>query len=206
MSREIDVWGKDLESVVHLLLDAKAKGESVYCNFNGHKLYSDTISMDSAFMEVMGKTKEEADKELRQIQESLQAMRQQNGILNWVKKGQALIFPERYDEWKVCVIDCAFAGYGPLLDVALEIMQALENGATIEEASKMFIEQNHSASTESIVTKIIFNFSKKGPEFCEAIAYRGICSESKQKIEEKKSENFQLTQANSQIASGSKSF
>ncbi len=55
--------GKNLESVVYLLLSYKADGSHVYCDFNGHKLYSDTVTMESAYLEVCGKTKEQVEED-----------------------------------------------------------------------------------------------------------------------------------------------
>ena len=54
--------GDDLEDAVYQLLDAKARGEQVYGKFNGHIFYSDTVTMDSAYMEIFGHTKEENDR------------------------------------------------------------------------------------------------------------------------------------------------
>ncbi len=62
MEKEIEVYG-NLESAVYTLLAAKARGEHVYCNFNGHRLHSDSVTMDSAYQEVCGCTKEEFDKQ-----------------------------------------------------------------------------------------------------------------------------------------------
>lgn len=51
-----------LEEVVKDLLEAKARGEHLYGDFNGHVLCSDTVTMDSAYLEVTGYTKAEFDK------------------------------------------------------------------------------------------------------------------------------------------------
>lgn len=60
MKREIEVMpGKGLEDVVSELITARENGESVYCKFNGHTLDSDTVTMDSAFLEVTGRTKDD---------------------------------------------------------------------------------------------------------------------------------------------------
>lgn len=212
MQREIKLSaGSNLESAVYTLLAAKARGESVYCEFNGHKLYSDTVSMDSAYMEVTGQTKADFDKaqeEWRQNyerEEKIAKQKAQDNIPNWIEKGQTLIFPERYAEWEKCVV--ARAGdlyHGLELDSALEIMQALENGATMEEASKMLDGQGHSGMSASLVRNIIFTFSSKGPEFWEATAYGEISPENKQILEAKKQENMQLAQANGPKTNGPK--
>ena len=63
MTRKIEfAIGSTIESAVYELLAAKARGEQVYGDFNGHKLYSDTVTMDSAYTEIMGCTKAEFDK------------------------------------------------------------------------------------------------------------------------------------------------
>ena len=71
MIRKIELApGSNIESVVYDLLAAKARGEYVYAEFNGHKLYSDTVTMDSAYMEIKGCTKEEFDKKRAEWRES----------------------------------------------------------------------------------------------------------------------------------------
>lgn len=61
-NRKIDIssW-KTLDSVVYLLLAYKADGKHVYCDFNGHRLYSDTVSMESAYSETGGKNVQKSE-------------------------------------------------------------------------------------------------------------------------------------------------
>ena len=51
--------GETIEDVVNKLLDYKERGEHVYTYFNGHKLHSDTVSLDSAYLEITGYTQQE---------------------------------------------------------------------------------------------------------------------------------------------------
>lgn len=204
MEREIEVLGgSTLESVVYTLLAAKSRGEHVYCIFNGHKLHSDSVSMDSAYMEVCGYTKAEHDHKMNEWQENykkqeeIAKQRAKENIPSWIKKGQELIFPERYEEWEKCVQARANDLYHGLeLDSALEIMQALENGASMEEASKILYNQGHSGMSASLVRNILFSFSSRGPEFWEATAYGEISPENKKILEDKKQENMKLAQIN----------
>ena len=75
--------GDNLESAVYTLLAEKARGKHVYCIFNGHTLHSDTVTMDSAYIELFGCTKEEFDKlhdannKLRELKENLRKEREQ---------------------------------------------------------------------------------------------------------------------------------
>ena len=71
MERKIEIRpGDNLESVVYTLLAAKARGEHVYCNFNGHELHSDNVTMDSAYTEVMGCTKAEYEQRMKEWREN----------------------------------------------------------------------------------------------------------------------------------------
>jgi hypothetical protein len=54
--------GRDVEAAVNKLLEYKMKGELVLGKFNGTILYSDTVTMDGAYLEITGMTKAELDK------------------------------------------------------------------------------------------------------------------------------------------------
>lgn len=203
MKEIIMLPGDTIEQAVLRLLEAKEKGESVYCDFNGHKLYSDTVSMDSAYLEITGKTKVDFDKEKEEWckkyleDEKNWKKHASENISNWIEKGEKLIFPERYDDWIKCVITCARGiYYGLDLDYALEIMTLLKDGSTIEQVLEVFKGQSHSGTIESIVRQIVFLFSDRGPEFIEATAYDEISLEDKKIIEAKKQENIKLTEIN----------
>lgn len=73
MERKIEINpGEELESAVHTLLEAKARGEHVYCDFNGHELHSDSVTMDSAYIEVLGCTKAEWDQKEKEMLENFE--------------------------------------------------------------------------------------------------------------------------------------
>lgn len=66
-----------LESAVYTLLAAKARGQHVWCYFNGHKLYSDNVTMDRVYLEVTGRTKKEFDKQLLESREQFKKSMQE---------------------------------------------------------------------------------------------------------------------------------
>ena len=72
-----------LESAVYTLLAAKARVQHVWCEFNEHKLYSDKVTMDSAYLEVIGRTKKEYDQQLlerlEQFEKALQEAKLEEG-------------------------------------------------------------------------------------------------------------------------------
>ena len=69
--------GDNLESAVYTLLAAKARGQHVWCEFNGHKLYSDNVTKYSAYLEVTGHTKQEVDQYLLECQKKYEKEKNQ---------------------------------------------------------------------------------------------------------------------------------
>ena len=196
---KIDFYGTTLDECVNSLLKLQKRGESVFVEFNGHKLYSCDVTMDSAYMEVTGKTKAEFDKareEWRQKYEEEQARKEEEAkakIPSWIEKGEAYIYPERMEKWKECVeVRAGDLYHGMDLDATLAIMEKLENGATIEEAKELFESQGHSGSSAGIVRNMLFTFAKRGPEFYESTARRDLTDEEKKQIEDKKREKQEL--------------
>ena len=90
----------------------------------------------------------------------------------WINKGKELIYPELQLKWVRCVdarIEELY--YGRDLSIALDIMEALEND-NFDEALKIFV--NLSSSIDSaIISNIVLEFSKKGPDFFEQI-YKNV--------------------------------
>ena len=204
MAKKIELpIGSNIDKAVNKLLEAKSRGESVYCEFNGHILYSDTVTMDSAYLEITGLTKEAHDKELEESSKNYKIEYAKNkkkaieNIPSWIEQGKKLIFSERHKEWEKAVIARANDLYHGLeLDAALEIMQAIEDGIDMKQVAKMLDGQGHSGMSASLVRNIVFHFSSKGPEFCEATAYGEISPEEKHAFEVKKQENIELRRAN----------
>jgi len=201
--------GSNIESAVTTLLQARANGENAFIEFNGHKLYSADVTMDSAYLEITGKTKEQSDKDQAEWSKNYEkeyAVAQERAkanIPNWVEKGKPFIFPERHEEWQLCVEGRASDLYhGSDLDASLEIMEALENGASMEEAKALFNKQGHSGASGVMVRNILFSFTNRGPEFWEATAYGEISPESQKAIADKKQENIQLQKAKNQSPPG----
>jgi hypothetical protein len=53
--------GNTIEQAVNELLSYKQHGKLVYGKFNGVTLHSDTVTIDSAYKKITGKTKAEFD-------------------------------------------------------------------------------------------------------------------------------------------------
>lgn len=115
-------------------------------------------------------------------------------VLGWIEEGQSLVLPEKRKAWKKYVVksykDKTY--HGVEIDRALEIMQALEDGASIEQAKAILGSQGHSGLSEVIVRNLLVEFSSRGPEFYEATAWTQLPPKKQKFIEEKKKENIKL--------------
>jgi len=69
--REIEFSvGCNVEEAVNKLLNYKERGILACGDFNGHILYSDTVTMNGAYKEIIGKTKAELEKEHQEWKEN----------------------------------------------------------------------------------------------------------------------------------------
>ncbi|HBP43456.1 MAG TPA: hypothetical protein DD621_02060 [Clostridiales bacterium] len=112
-------------------------------------------------------------------------------IPQWIERGNKIIYPERQKYWAKCVEARAKGMYhGQDLEDALKIMESLDSNPDFKEAKKIFCSQDHSGISFGIVSRILFEFSKKGPEFYEMIVPKMEIDEESQKIiNQKKIEN-----------------
>ena len=74
----------------------------------------------------------------------------------YMKRGQEIIDPKLIGRWEECVdIRMGDLYQGWDLDAALDIIERLNNGASLEEARRMLDEQGHSGSSFAITISII---------------------------------------------------
>lgn len=175
-----------LEDCAKFLEQAKRDGQNISYEFNGHTLYSEFDTPDTCFLKVCGKTQEErriADEKWRkeyQEREAKESAEAQAKIPEWKKRGEALIYPKRKENWHKCVEGRANDLYhGSDLVNAMEVMEALEEGKTIKEATKIAEDAGHSGASWGMMMRIVTTFSKQGPAF-----YRANNKEIKPETEE----------------------
>ena len=58
-NRMIEVEARNIDDMVSELLEYKSRRERVCTVFNGKTIYSDTVSLDGAYLAITGKTKAE---------------------------------------------------------------------------------------------------------------------------------------------------
>ena len=76
---EVDlIGGASIDEAVEILLKYKAEGKQAFCDFNGHKLYSDTVTLDSAYIQITGSNKEDYERSQRILQQQAKEMRERS--------------------------------------------------------------------------------------------------------------------------------
>lgn len=140
-------------------------------SFNGHMLYSDTVTLDSAFKEITGLSKAEYDKkeEERRNRYKKEEEEHQQAIPDlveaWKAKGREVLTEDKIELWdKIVPIRLNDLYRGMELGNCLDIIKILNNG-TLEEAKKAIYDQNHSGMSFGLVCSMVKEFSSKGEEF-----------------------------------------
>jgi len=170
--RKIEFGFGHLESAVEELTRYKERGELVYGEFNGQKLYSDTDNLDSCFVKVTGKTKAEFDEaerirndeyeqELKRHKESIPELTKE-----WIAKGNNIL-DEKYRElWAKCVpirLDDLYRGME--LGNCLEIVDQLNKGCELEKVKVLIENKGHSGMSFGLVCSMVKSFCDRGNEF-----------------------------------------
>ena len=186
----------DLDDAVKLLGDYKAQKKNVYYEFNGHKLYSMLDDVDSCYQKVVGMSKKDFEVRQARLHKEMEEKRAaeekkaEEKIPEWIERGKKFIYPQQEEMWKYCVDVRAHDLYhGNDLENALNIMECLDNGGTIEEANKILDDENHSGTSYGITLSIVLSFSKRGPEFYRAVRGENISERQMKELEKIEKEN-----------------
>ena len=171
--REIQLeFGGNIDSAMKLLNEYKAKNELVFINFNGQELYSDIDDLDSDYVKVTGKTKEQFDEHQRLIREEYEEEKRKHEesipelTTEWIKKGNKILDKEYHELWNECVpIRLSDLYRGMELGASLEIIDKLNKNCSLDEAKDIIDNQGHSGMSYSLVRSMVKSFCKRGNEF-----------------------------------------
>lgn len=172
---KISCWGYRLKDVVSELLWNKQQGKEVCCDFNGVTLTSSDVTLDNAYLAVTGMTYAECqENEKRSIEKWKQEEEEYKREVPSLKKQYLidslyLIKPEQIDEWVKVVgarLSDLYKGFD--LAAAIDILKALDGGASIKEAKNIIDNQGHSGMSYGVVRLIVKQFSPRGQEFWDA--------------------------------------
>lgn len=168
--------GCDIETAINELLKYKEKGKLVSVNFNGHMLYSDTVTHDSAYLEVTGKTKADWNKEREEmLQKLIRGQKEHETKIpeltkEWIEKGHKILDEQYWAEWDKCVpIRLNDLYRGMELQACLEIIEPLNNGCDLEKAKEIIVNQDHSGMSFGLVRAMVKVFCDRGEEFAKFV-------------------------------------
>jgi hypothetical protein len=167
--------GDTIEDAINELKTYHEKGIKVNGSFNGKILYSDSDTIDSAYIKITGKTKIENDRLQQEWLEEYKRKEKEHKekipelIKEWVAKGKEILSEDKWELWEKCVpmrLNDLYKGFE--LGCCLEIIKAL-NTKTFEDAKKIIDEQDHSGMSFGLICSMLISFSDKGKEFVEYI-------------------------------------
>ena len=173
---KVELFG-NLDEVVRELILLRRRGFDAYCEFNGHRLYSSNVTLDSAYLEVTGYTYreylEESKKQLERWEREKQEKKQKsrNKTPEWIARGRELIPEELWQEWEECIeIRIEDLYNGREIEDALVIMEAHKAGQSIAEISKLIDNQGHSGMSYGMLRSIIKHFYPAGTQLFEELS------------------------------------
>jgi hypothetical protein len=170
--RKIEFGFGDISSAVKELNQHKERGELVYGEFNGQKLYSDIDNEDSAYKKITGKTKAECDAERKAENDRYKEEQRKHKdaipelTKEWIEKGNTILDEKYRETWAKCVpirLDDLYQGME--LQMCLDIVIELNNNCTLEEAKAIIESQGHSGMSFGLVCSMVKSFCDRGTEF-----------------------------------------
>ena len=172
---------------------AKELGEPVRFRYGGHEFHSDTVTEDIIYLTTYGMNKEQHDKAIAKelYNAKIEAMKMDEKKPGFIKRGLELVYFERFPQWEECVDNFSNNKYGGNpIEIALEIMEALNRGERVAVAAKMINSNNKKLN--KLVEDIVFRYSKKGPDFKEYMLGENMTADDMIKIEQMKKMNTRL--------------
>lgn len=168
--------GNTIEHAVNELLSYKKEGKLVCGEFNGIILYSNTVTMDSAYRKITGKTKAEFDKSQKEWKEKYDKKKKEHEdkipelTKLWMGKGREVLSEDRWEYWdKIVPVRLNDLYQGMELGASLDVVRILNNNGTLDEAKEKIDSQNHSGMSLGLVCAMVKEFSDRGKEFVEYI-------------------------------------
>lgn len=165
-----------IDDVVAELLEYKKNDKLACTDFNGHKLYSDTVTIDNAYLEIVGKTKSEYDKAQKEWREKIIREQEEHKAKipelteKWIKEGHKILDEKYWSFWDECVpIRLEDLYHGMELKACLDIVEPLNNGCSLEKAKEIIESQDHSGMSYGLVRAMVVEFCDRGEEFAKYI-------------------------------------
>lgn len=176
---EYDFSSNDLDGCFAELMKYRDDGKQVCFNFNGNMLYSDTETLDSAYLKVTNMTKAGFDKyKQQQALEYKQQIEEHEAKIPeltkaMIEKGHKLLSESLWEEWDSIVpIRLKDLYQGMELGQCLDLVQLLEEEDGFNKAKALIESQGHSGMSFGLISCMVEAFSPKGKEFIKFLENR----------------------------------
>ena len=159
------------EDTIEKLKQAREKGENVFTEHYGSRVYSLFQTEDDWWKIFSGGTKEEyiAKEAKREAEERAKLMPVAKPYLDRAEK---VLYPERMAEFEKMLFDSIkqfnYQKVSPVIAIGLDYVEKLENGSTSREVKRDMAKANFSG-IEYNIKGFVFRFYKKGPEFLRKV-------------------------------------
>ena len=188
--RKIDVSNMTIDEAFYEMKYCEENGEHVSCRKGGHVFHSIDVTLDDMYETLTGMTREQFTKEnAKQLyNEKVDAMRMEEKKPEFISRGLNLVYFENFPQWEKCVEYYSNNKYGGNpVEIALDIMEALNHGERLSVVTKMI--NSDSQKLNKLVEDIVFRYSKKGPDFKEYILGKDITAKDMKEIEDQRKKN-----------------
>lgn len=177
-SREFSEWFKwykgyndgELEAILNSL--KTNKGIYEYAGVTGKHILTSTMSVNDAYQEVLGCSKEQYAKKVFELNHEIEEEKErqereaEKKIPGWIERGKAFVYPEKLEDWTNMVKSRAKGVFhGEDIEDALVVMEKLDAGMPVEEIREFARGRSYLGNTFGSSNAIVFAFSKRGPEF-----------------------------------------
>lgn len=159
------VDGADLKNIVSKLVTLGASGQFVYAEVNGVRLFSDRVSLDSAYREVTGMSY--ADYVDSNVQEGASMPSAKSRLTKLLNTSAKVISAELKNAWIDKLQQMIKTPYCvDIFENALQIIDLLNSGS-LSEAAKVFFDCDR--SLQNTISDLVNEFSEYGENFLARI-------------------------------------
>lgn len=170
----------------------EGKGINVVMNYEGKDYYTSDTTRDEMSKEIEDEYQRKLDEHQKMMEEKEQKALEEarSKMQSWREKAEKYIIPEKMEEWEKYMDEASKVQFyhGAEIDVALDVMEKLENGVPMEEIAESFSKEGYS-TTLNMARNTVLRFSEKGPDFYEKTPWTNsngekIWTEESQKLVE----------------------
>lgn len=174
--QEIKCWGS-IDRSVEILQHYKNANRKAKINFNGHWLFSDTVTLDNAYQQIFGANKTEYEDSQKSWQDTIKKHREANAqnrtdlIRELTEKGHLILDREYWSEWDRTVPERVNGFFhGRELGYCLDIIRILNTDIDLNESAEVVYRQKHSGASYIMVMELVKSLCKRGEELISFLA------------------------------------